>query len=74
MHQLVQRSQIWLTHRCIDRRATKPSLAIMLRPVEADVEFMLEVAHAAQNMWAYEEIVDLKGQLERENIYLQGAA
>jgi formate hydrogenlyase transcriptional activator len=42
---------------------------------EADTEFIGEVANqvalAVQNMKAYEEIAELKAQLERENIYFQ---
>jgi formate hydrogenlyase transcriptional activator len=42
---------------------------------EADVAFLQEVANqvalAVENMVAYEEIAALKGQLERENAYLQ---
>jgi formate hydrogenlyase transcriptional activator len=42
---------------------------------EADVAFLQEVANqvalAIENMVAYEEIAALKGQLERENAYLQ---
>ncbi len=42
---------------------------------EADAEFLVEVAHqvalAIQNMWAYEEIAELKARLEQENVYLQ---
>ncbi len=42
---------------------------------ETHADLLLEVAHqvalAVQNMWAYEEIAELKAQLEQENIYLQ---
>lgn len=42
---------------------------------EGDAEFLVEVAHqvalAIQNMWAYEEIGELKARLEQENVYLQ---
>ena len=42
---------------------------------DGDAEFLVEVAHqvalAIQNMWAYEEIAELKVRLEQENVYLQ---
>lgn len=42
---------------------------------DGDAEFLVEVAHqvglAIQNMWAYEEITELKARLEQENVYLQ---
>ena len=42
---------------------------------DGDAEFLVEVAYqvalAIQNMWAYEEIAELKARLEQENIYLQ---
>ena len=42
---------------------------------DGNAEFLVEVAHqvalAIQNMWAYEEIAELKARLEQENVYLQ---
>ena len=42
---------------------------------DGDAEFLAKVAHqvalAIQNMWAYEEIGELKARVEQENIYLQ---